>query len=503
MYDKSGACRLKNKNFNGYLQPNKTTGFPANFQSIMIKKLLISVVILAVLYVAAIFYLESRDPLIKWDWSKIDTSKKHFPKDFIWGVATSAHQIEGGHQNINSFGWWEQQKKANGEPTIENGDLSGDACDNWNLYLEDIKLMQRLHVNSYRFSVSWSKIMPEKGVVDTAALQHYKIMCDSLVAVGIEPMVTLQHVTVPMWFYRMGAFEKEENIRYFVDFTKVVYMALHDKVKYWGTINEPSVYMFDSYFSGNYAPGVSDPQLAAKVLFNMMKAHVAIYKLFKTLPGGEKSEIGLVKNMMQLDAYRKWNILDQFIKFNADNVYNEVLLRLFKTGKYKFYMPGFVDFEGEIPDAPKTLDYIGLNYYSHYAFKFTGNLEESLEPLPYPGEPMTDMDYTIYPEGIYRAIKRIAKLDVPIIITENGIADAKDDRRAQFIDRSLYAVSKAIEDGYDVRGYYYWSLMDNFEWNLGYGKRFGLYEVDFKTKKRTLREGAKEYIRIIDENTGK
>jgi beta-glucosidase len=221
------------------------------------------------------------------------------------------------------------------------------------------------------------------------------------------------------------------------------------------------------------------------------------------LPGGEKSEIGLVKNMMQLDAYRKWNILDQFIKFNADNVYNEVLLRLFKTGKYKFYMPGFVDFEGEIPDAPKTLDYIGLNYYSHYAFKFTGNLEESLEPLPYPGEPMTDMDYTIYPEGIYRAIKRIAKLDVPIIITENGIADAKDDRRAQFIDRSLYAVSKAIEDGYDVRGYYYWSLMDNFEWNLGYGKRFGLYEVDFKTKKRTLREGAKEYIRIIDENTGK
>jgi len=261
--------------------------------------------------------------------------------------------------------------------------------------------------------------------------------------------------------------------------------------------------MVDSYFSGNFPPGVSDPQLAAKVLYNMMLAHTEVYKLFKSLPDGEKSKIGLVKNMMQFDAYHKWNILDQFIKYMADANYNEVLLRLFKNGEFKFYMPGMVDFKREIPDAPKTLDFIGLNYYSHYAFKFTGDIDESLEPLPFPGEVMTDMDYTIYPEGIYRAIKRISKLNKPIIITENGLADAKDDRREMFIDRSLYAVSKAIEDGYNVKGYYYWSLMDNFEWNYGYSKRFGLYKVDFKTKKRTLREGAKKYIEIIVKDTDK
>ncbi len=468
----------------------------------MLKKAIILVMVPALLYAGAIFYFESRDPLIKWDWSKIDTSQKHFPKDFLWGVATAAHQIEGGHQNINSFGWWEQQKKANGKPTIENGDLSGDACDSWNRFLEDIQLMKALHVNAYRFSVSWSKIMPAPGVVDSAALQHYVILCDSLLANGIKPMVTLHHFTEPLWFYRKGAFEKEENLQDFIDFSETVYNALHKKVKYWCTFNEPSVYMFDSYFTGNFPPGVTDPEKAAAVLYNMMQAHVRVFKKFKSLPGGEDTKIGLVKNMMQLDAYRKWNILDQFIKYNADANYNEVLLRLFRTGEYKFYMPGMIDFKADIPDAPNSLDFIGLNYYSHYAFKFTGNIEASLEPLPFPGEVMTDMDYTIYPEGIYRAIKRISQLHKPIIITENGIADAKDDRRALFIDRSLYAVSKAIEDGYDVRGYFYWSLMDNFEWNFGFDKRFGLYEVDFKTKKRTLRQGAKKYIEIIDKAKG-
>ena len=160
-------------------------------------------------------------------------------------------------------------------------------------------------------------------------------------------------------------------------------------------------------------------------------------------------------------------------------------------------MPTMVDYSSEVKGANKSLDFIGLNYYSHYAFDFNWNIDESLEPIPFPGETMTDMDYGIYPEGIYRAIKRISELKVPIIITENGIADDKDDRRALYIDRYLYAVSKAIEDGYDVRGYYYWSLMDNFEWNLGYGERFGLYHVDFETQKRTLKQGSKTYIDII------
>ncbi len=448
-------------------------------------------------YWAGLKYLNSNDTLLKWDWSQIDTSKKSFPKDFIWGVASSAHQVEGGHQNINNFGWWEQQTTPDGKPTILNGDLSGQASDHWNRYPEDIKLMEDLGVNSYRFSVSWSKIMPAKNVIDTLALNHYVAVCDSLLAKGIVPMVTLHHFTHPLWFYELGAFEKEENLKYFVDFSEVVYMALKDRVKMYCTINEPSVYIFDTYFSGGFPPGISDPELAALALENMMKAHVQVYNRIKSLPDGEKTQIGLVKNMMQMDPLGEWNILDNLMKHLADVNYNEVLLELFKTDNYNFNMPTMVNLNSKIEGASKSLDFIGLNYYSHYAFNFTGDLDESLEPLPYPNEVMTDMDYGIYPEGIYRAIQRISKLGVPIIITENGIADDKDDRRGKFIEQSLFAVSKAIEDGYDVRGFYYWSLMDNFEWNFGFGKRFGLYHVDFETQERTLNEGSKKYIEII------
>jgi len=248
-----------------------------------------------------------------------------------------------------------------------------------------------------------------------------------------------------------------------------------------------------------FPPGKEDPVLAAQVMENLMKAHVQVYQKLKSLPNGQKAQIGLVKNMMQMDAMGKYNIMDHFIKYFADNNYNQVVLHLLKTDEFDFYMPTMVEKQSQIKDASKSLDFIGLNYYSHYAFDFNGNIDESLEPIAFPGETMTDMDYGMYPEGIYRAIKRISELNVPIVITENGIADDKDNRRADFIDQYLYAVSKAIEDGYNVKGYYYWSLTDNFEWNLGYGERFGLYHMDFTTQKRTLKEGAKKYIEIINQ----
>ncbi|MBX2848652.1 MAG: glycoside hydrolase family 1 protein [Acidiferrobacterales bacterium] len=460
-------------------------------------KLLIIVIVAGLIYGLAYLKLNSRDPLMLWDWSKIDASKKDFPAKFVWGAASSAHQVEGGHQHINNFGWWEQQTRENGESTIVNGDKSGDAADHWRRIEEDTQLMVDLGIDSYRFSVSWSKIMPAPGHIDQQALQHYVDKVDTLIESGITPMITLHHFTHPLWFERLGAFENVENIQHFVRFAEVVYGALGAKVTQWCTINEPGVYMFDGYLSGMFPPGKNDPKLAAKVLENLMRAHVAVYQKIKSLPGGQSAQVGLVKNMMQMDAHNQYNLLDHFIKYFADNNYNQAILSLFKTDRFNFYMPTMVDRKASIEGASQSLDFIGLNYYSHYAFDFNGNIEESLEVKAYPGEVMTDMDYGIYPEGIYRAIKRISQLGVPIIITENGIADDKDDRRGDYIDRTLYAVSKAIEDGYDVRGYYYWSLTDNFEWNLGYGQRFGLYHVDFSTQKRKLKEGAKVYMDVI------
>ncbi len=465
----------------------------------MFKKLLRILALLVIIYLIPTAYLNFKEPVLKWNWDKIDLNDIFFPEDFIWGVASAAHQVEGYH-TTNNFSWWETQVDEQGNPRIKRGEKCGAACDNWNRYADDIELIQDLGVSSYRFSVSWSKIMPEEGLVDSTALQHYVDMCDTLLAAGIIPMVTLHHFTHPMWFEDKGAFEKEENIEDFVAFSEVVFEALKDRVNYWCTLNEPAVYVVAAYFDGNFPPGKKDPKLAAVVLKNMFKAHVAVYNHLNTLPCNCEVQIGIVKNMHQIDPMNSWNLLDRLLSRTVNQGFNGSFIGTFRDGHYKFSFPTLVDEQEEIPDAPGTLDFVGLNYYSHNAMDFSFNLDEALQTRMYPDEVPTDMDYTIYPEGLYRAIVEISETGVPIIITENGIADAKDDRRGDFIKKYLYAVSKAINEGYDVQGYHYWSLMDNFEWDLGYDMQFGLYHVDFKTQERTLREGAKEYQRIVKGN---
>ncbi len=461
---------------------------------------LIILAVLALLYLIPTAYLNYIEPVEHWDWEEIDLNDISYPDDFIWGVASAAHQVEGGHTS-NNWSNWENTSYPDGRPHIARGEKCGLACDHWNRYPEDIKLMKELGVSSYRFSISWSKVMPKKGVVDTLVIRHYSDMVDSLLAAGIEPMVTLHHFEHPMWFEEMGAFEKEENIDHFVEFAAQVFIPLRDRVKYWCTINEPAVFVIAAYFDGHFPPGKQDPKLAAEVLKNLYLAHVKVYGKLKNLPYGERAQIGIVKNMHQIDPMNNWNLFDRLLSRTVNQGFNGSFIGTFTTGVYHFSFPTLVDLKVEIPNAPYSLDFVGLNYYSHNAMDFSFNLDEALKTRMYPGETPTDMDYTMYPEGLYRAIKEISVLNVPIIITENGVADADDDMRGEFTRKYLYAVSKAIKDGYDVRGLHYWSLMDNFEWDLGYDKRFGLYEVNFETQERTLREGSKEYQRIVRENS--
>ena len=462
----------------------------------MLRKLFFFIIFLSLFYWVPTLYLNYKEPVYKWRWDKIPIEKMTFPSDFIWGVASAAHQVEGGHTH-NNFAWWESQVDQSGNPRIDRGQKAGLACDHWNRYPEDIQLMKDLGVSSYRFSVSWSKIMPTDNSVDSAALLHYISVCDSLLANGIQPMVTLHHFTHPMWFEEKGAFAKEENIIHFVRFSEIVFETLKSRVKHWCTINEPAVYVIAAYFDGNFPPGLQDPVLAATVLKNMYLSHVAAYQKLKALPGGSEAQIGIVKNMHQIDPMNKWNLFDRMLSSTVNQGFNGSFIETFTTGHYRFHFPSLVDVKAEIPDAPNTLDFVGLNYYSHNAMDFSFNLDEALKMRLYPNETPTDMDYTIYPEGLYRAIEEISRVEAPIIITENGIADSLDNRRGEYIEQYLYAVSKAIDNGYDVRGYHYWSLMDNFEWDLGYDQRFGLYHVDFATQKRTLREGSKAYQRIV------
>ncbi len=481
----------------------------------ILKIFVLLLVTAAFAYVAAILYFHFSYPQTKWDWTKIDTNDIKFPKDFYWGTATAAHQIEGDNENTN-WGEWEKDSSR-----IKDASNAKIAVDGWNRWREDVKLMKDLGVNSYRFSLAWNKIEPEKGKFNEAALKHYDDLINELLANNIQPMITLHHFTHPLWFEQLGAFEKEENITHFVEFSKLVFARYKDRVKLWVTLNEPNVFVTSGYFNTVFPPGKSNPKLAAEVLKNMLKSHVEIYKALKSEPSavadglsresnnsnikvqpsatadGSDISIGLATSIFQFEPARRWHLGDWTIARLSDNSFNEAVLGFFRTGKMKFYVPFEADVIYEDANAPNSIDFVGINYYSHFAYQFDFDFKKATQSLPVSGEEMTDMPYTIYTEGIYRAIKETAKLKKPIIITENGIADADDSRRAKYIKQSLYSISKAIKDGYDVRGYYYWTLMDNFEWAEGYTKKFGLYEVNLQTQERTLREGSKAFIEII------
>jgi len=469
----------------------------------MLKKILF--LVLTIIYwfwLSIILGYNIKNPELKWDWNQLETQNFIFPENFIWGIATSAHQVEGNNLNNNWY-LFENQIKKNNIPNIYNGDRSGLASNHWNLYDKDIQLMKKLGVDHYRFSIEWSKIEPEQGVFDYTIIDHYQKKIDALINNKITPVITLHHFTNPIWFEEKGAFEKSENIKYFVDFSSFAFKQFSSSVLFWCTINEPMVYVYEGYFNGVFPPAKKDPVLAIKVLKNMLNAHVLVYKRLKTMTNGNKVKIGMVKNIFQFDPLNRLNILDWYMSSLLNDIFTNEPINFFKNGRSSFFMPGFVNDQIVNDDAKSSLDFIGLNYYSRFHVKGKINLSEPFIFKTRKQDIQTDMNYPMYPEGIYKALKTIDKLNVPIYITENGIADSTDSNRAIFINQYLYSTNKALREGVDVKGYFYWSLMDNFEWAKGYSMKFGLYEVDFKTQERKLRDGSKSLINIIKRSKNK
>jgi len=448
-------------------------------------------------WTASVIYLSQTYPDIEWDWDSIKTNDIHFPSNFAWGTATAAHQVEGNNTN-NNWHVWERSVDDNGISRIHNNDSSGLAADHWSRYPEDISLMRELGVNHYRFSIEWSRIEPQKGFYDLEALSHYRKMCEALINGGMTPVVTLHHFTHPIWFEDMGAFEKEENIDHFIQFSELVFNELMDLVPIWCTFNEPSVFVAQGYFNGIFPPGKKDPVLAGTVLENMLNAHVRTYHKLKSIQGADENQIGLVKNIFQFDPHRRWHLLDWAFSKILNDVYTNAPLEFLKTGSSSFYMPGMVDNEMSNPKAPGSLDFIGLNYYSRMHVRGRVNPAEPFIFDTREQDIMTDMGYPLYAEGFYRALKTISKLGVPIYVTENGLADNTDNIRPLFIERYLYAMNQALKERIDIRGYFYWSLMDNFEWAEGYSMKFGLYEVDPETQDRKLRKGSQPFIDMVN-----
>jgi len=426
----------------------------------------------------------------QWPWETLNIEAISFKPEFLFGAAICEFQNSGDTLVNSNWNRWQNSFDAHGKPHIKNGQKSGKSCDFWHNYKQDIKLIKEFGLKSLRFSIDWSMIEPKQGEFNQEALAHYHDLCDELIQAGITPMVTLHHFTHPIWFEDLGGFEFEKNIRYFIRFSEFIFKEFHEKVSLWCTINEPGIYTFMSYLLGAFPPGKVKPLVAYQVLKNLLQAHVETYQALKKLPGGDKAQIGFAHQHLVFEPYHKINILDYLVPKFFNPLITEKIFEFFKTGKFEYSLSDIVTISYEAPENQKLLDFIGLNYYSRVLINW-------FTPSCRPHEIMTDMPYPIFAEGFYHAIAKMAELQVPIYITENGIADKDDNRRELWLKRYLFALYQAIQDNYDVRGYYYWSLIDNFEWDMGFEPKFGLYQVNFETQERALRSSSRYFSQLL------
>ena len=388
-----------------------------------------------------------------------------FPKDFLWGAATSAHQVEGGMMND-----WTRWEHANAvrlahdaklksyldfilqnypNPLIEENYISGRGANHYDRFREDFDIARELGHNAHRFSIEWSRIEPEKGKFDEREIEHYLEVIRALRERGMEPFVTLWHWTIPLWLRDKGGVESENFPQYFLNYVEKIHSALKNEVKFWITLNEPNVYTSHSYLKGHWPPQRKSPWAARRVLLNLAEAHRRAYAAIKEK--NQNAQIGIAQNTIY------------FSKFGAS------LKRFLWNNWFIIRISSHQDF-------------IGVNYY--FSDRETKDRSEF-------------SNWPIDPEGIYFVLQDIKKYGKPIYITENGIADARDEKRAQFIRDHLRSIAKAMQDGADIRGYLYWSLLDNFEWDSGFWPRFGLVEMDYRTQERKIRPSAWAYKKII------
>ncbi len=421
-----------------------------------------------------------------------------FPRGFLWGTASSAYQCEGGNTN-NQWFRWEQQGH------ILTGEHCGDANNWWKAAEADFDRAEQMENNALRLSLEWSRIEPAEGWWDSAALDRYRMMLLGLHRRGIKPIVTLHHFTDPLWFADRGGFTQESNIQFFIRYVTHVVESLHDLCDFWLTINEPNIYAILGYQLGSYPPGQSNFLLALQVLRNLMQAHVeAFYAIRRLQP---QAQIGYCLHYHLFDSANDNSLLDRGVAGIQDTSFNWAALQVAETGRFPF---PFKMLFSPIAHASGARDYHGINYYTRDMVRFDPTIPSELfgrrftrqsAILNDPGK--ENFFGEIYPEGLYRVIKTVyqrTRGNKPLYITENGFSDAEDDRRPRAILEHLAMIHRAISEGIPVHGYLHWTLVDNFEWNEGWGVRFGLIEVDPTTQRRTPRRSASMFGEICRAN---
>jgi beta-glucosidase len=432
-----------------------------------------------------------------------------FPSNFTWGAATASYQIEGAWDTDGKGeSIWDRFSQTPGNVT--NNDTGNIACDHYHRYPEDIAIMRRLGLKAYRFSISWPRIFPEGiGRINPAGLDFYDRLVDALLAANIEPYLTLHHWDFPQTLYERGGWTNRDHLPAFADYATVMVKLLGDRVTKWATFNEPGVIAWDGYVSGEHAPGIKDDLAAARqISHNLLVAHGLAAQAIRAV--NPNIEVGIIINLWPQEPASE-DLVDAVAAENAWNrtetVFTHPLFRgYYHTDLWNAFADSRPDIlPGDMALIAQKMDFFGLNFYARSVVSDEGYAESI------PGSEYTEMGWEICPPSLRRLLNRINddyELP-PIYITENGAAfedvisrDGKihDPRRLGYLRDHFIQTRLAMRDGVDVRGYFVWSLLDNFEWGHGYTKRFGIVHVDYETQQRTIKDSGEWYSRVIAGN---
>jgi beta-glucosidase len=441
-----------------------------------------------------------------------------FPEGFKWGVATASYQIEGAvHEDGRGDSIWDRFSHIPGNiPNNDNGDV---ACDHYHRYKEDVQILKKLKVASYRFSIAWPRIFPDGyGKVNPKGIRFYSDLVDELLANGIEPVVTLYHWDLPQRLQEEGGWVNRKTAEHFADYCRVMFEALGDRVKNWITINEPWVCAFCGHYTGDFAPGLRDFSAALEAAHNMLRGHGMVVRMFREM--GLEGQIGITLNLCPREPATDSPADIEAARIN-DGYGNRWFLDPVFKGAYPADMVEFYRAKGiTLPKATEEdmrlisekVDFLGINYYYvDFTAADPANWPLGIKttiPLDYP---ITEYKWPIVPRGMSDLLVRVSKDygNPAIYITENGASyndvvsvkgEVLDEFRIDYLERHMIACHDAISKGVNLKGYFVWTLLDDFEWNTGFGNRFGLVYMDRKTCDRIIKKSAYWYTVIIENN---
>ena len=437
-------------------------------------------------------------------------AKFQFPEDFLWGTATASYQIEGSPlADGTGPSIWHRFSHTPG--TVANGDTGDIACDHYNRYREDVKIMKKLNIKAYRFSVAWARIFPEgKGKINTRGLDFYKRLVDELLEAGIVPFVTLYHWDLPGALQDLGGWANSDIAYWFSDYADYLFQELGDVVKYWITLNEPWVMGVMGYVWGVHAPGMKDIYTGFRVIHNELRAHSEAVRAFRAEGIDGKIGITLSNHSQEPVSDREEDIkaakiAHEYVNYPLflDPIYNGTYPEHLLMVGEEFFPKGY---ERDLLHIKEPIDFVGINYYSGSLVKYDPDSLFGIKQVDF-GLPKTEMGWEIYPKGLYIILKGVQDTYNPkeIFITENGAAFndivengmVHDENRIGYLREHFKMAHKAMSDGVRLKGYFVWSLLDNFEWAYGYSKRFGIVYVDYNTQKRIIKDSGHWYKNVI------